>query len=81
MSLNGGVRRIACSGWVEEDAGSVASANYLILRELLRRGIEVDLYANREHVSPPRGLEGRFRYLGFAPPRALSRLPIRRNES
>lgn len=46
----------------------MASANYLVVRELLRRGIEVDLYANREHVPPPAGLEGAFQYLGFAPP-------------
>jgi glycosyltransferase involved in cell wall biosynthesis len=69
------VRRLACYGWVQEQAGSVASANYLVVRELLRRGIEIDFYANREHVPPPAGLDGAFQYLGFQPPALTRALP------
>jgi glycosyltransferase involved in cell wall biosynthesis len=51
---------------VEEHAGSVASAGYVVLGELLRQGVHVDLYAHREHVPKPAGLEvPGFRYLGF----------------
>lgn len=67
--------RLACYGWVDEHAGSVASANHLVLRELLRRGVEVDFFANRDHVPPPRGLADGFRYVGVRPPRPLGALP------
>jgi glycosyltransferase involved in cell wall biosynthesis len=68
--------RLACYGWVDEQAGSLASANHLVLAELLRRGVDVDFYANRHHVPPPRGLGGTgFRYLGVDPPGALGALP------
>jgi hypothetical protein len=68
--------RLACYGWVDEHAGSLASANHLVLSELLRRGVEIDFYANRRHVPPPPGLGGEgFRYLGVDPPRALGALP------
>lgn len=77
MNRKGVVRRIACYGWVEEGAGSVASGNYLLLRELLERGVEVDFYAHRQHVPPPRGLQGDLRYLGFDSPVSLERLPAR----
>jgi glycosyltransferase involved in cell wall biosynthesis len=53
----------------------VASANHLVLRELLRRGIEIDFYANRRHVPPPAGLDGAFQYLGFEPPALTGGLP------
>ena len=70
--------RLACYGWVDEHAGSLASANHLVLAELLRRGVEVDFYANRRHVPFPPGLEGEgFRYLGVDPPRSLGVLPDR----
>lgn len=36
--------RIACYGFVEQKVGSVAGANFLILEELLNRGIKVDFY-------------------------------------
>jgi glycosyltransferase involved in cell wall biosynthesis len=63
------VKRLACYGWVEPEAGSVASADYLILRELLQRGVEIDFFANREHVPRPPGLDhDAFRYFGFTPP-------------
>jgi glycosyltransferase involved in cell wall biosynthesis len=61
-----GVRRLACYGWVHEHAGSVASAGHVVLEELLRRGVAVDLYAHRAHVPPPPALTGAgLRYLGF----------------
>jgi glycosyltransferase involved in cell wall biosynthesis len=70
-----GVGRLACYGWVQEQAGSVASANYLLVRELLRRGIQIDFYANRQHVPPPAGFDGALEYLGFEPPTLTSTLP------
>jgi glycosyltransferase involved in cell wall biosynthesis len=36
--------RIACHGWVGKQSGSVASANFLILEELLKRGFQIDFY-------------------------------------
>ncbi|MDX2035849.1 MAG: glycosyltransferase family 4 protein [Isosphaeraceae bacterium] len=56
--------RIAAYGFVDRDAGSVASANFLILEEFLRRGIEVDFYAIAGFIEP-RELIGRsgFRYV------------------
>src|SRR4051794_40610864 len=64
--------RLACHGWVHEHAGSVASAGHVVLEELLRRGVEVDLYAHRDHVPPPEQLlsEGG-RYFGFDQNRLL----------
>lgn len=44
--------RIACYGLVEEQAGSVASANFLVLEELLRRGHQIDFYAKADFVHP-----------------------------
>ena len=71
--------RLACHGWVHEHAGSVASAGYVVLAELLRRGVAVDLFAHRAHVPPPPGLtEAGCRYFGFDPsglPRAIDRIP------
>lgn len=71
--------RVACYGWVDEGGGSLASGHYLLLRELTRRGVSVDLFAERGHVPQPTGLpRERFRYLGFEPPllvRLVRRLP------
>jgi glycosyltransferase involved in cell wall biosynthesis len=57
----------------------VASAGYLALRELLRRGVEIDLFAHGEHVPCPEGLVGEgFRYFGLGQPTILTlvdRLP------
>jgi glycosyltransferase involved in cell wall biosynthesis len=70
--------RLACYGWVDRDAGSLASANHLVLAELLRRGVHVDFFANRAHVPPPAGLAGDgFRYVGVDPPRLASAVPAR----
>lgn len=68
--------RLACYGWVQEDAGSVASAGHTVVAELLRRGHRADLFADREHVPAPADLVGdpRFAYVGLAPPRS-SHLP------
>jgi glycosyltransferase involved in cell wall biosynthesis len=63
------IRRIACCGWVDPDAGSMPSSNYLLLEELTRRGVGVDFYANSAYQPSPAGLpEGRFNYRGFEPP-------------
>ena len=44
--------RLACYGLVERDAGSVASANFLILEELAQRGHDLDFYAKADFVRP-----------------------------
>jgi glycosyltransferase involved in cell wall biosynthesis len=71
--------RLACFGWVDEHAGSASSAGYLVLAELLRRGIAVDLFAHREHVPPPAALiSAGLRYFGFSQPgwlNGIDRLP------
>lgn len=74
--------RLACYGWVDEQAGSLASANHLVLAELLRRGVEVDFYANRRHVPAPPGLvDTGLRYQGVDPPRAAAAVPPVRGAS
>jgi glycosyltransferase involved in cell wall biosynthesis len=68
--------RLACSGLVERDAGSVAAAGFLVLRELVSREIHVDLYAEIGYVPRPKGLPSeRFEYVGFKPPRWIAMLP------
>lgn len=64
--------KLACYGWVERDAGSVASAGHTVVDELLRRGHRVDLFADRDHVPAPAGIDGRpgFTYVGLARPGA-----------
>ena len=37
--------KIACTGYVSEQTGSVAAANSLLLRALLDRGVEVDFFS------------------------------------
>ena len=44
--------KLAVSGFVSEHAGSVASANALLLRELLLRGHEVHFYSKASFVDP-----------------------------
>ena len=70
--------RIACFGWVDEDGGSVASADFVMVRELLRRGHQVDLYADRDHIPNPAGLSGLdgFGYVGLPRP-VICRFPGR----
>lgn len=46
------VLRIACGGLAAAAGGSVASAGYEILRELLDRGHEVDFYSKPSYVYP-----------------------------
>jgi glycosyltransferase involved in cell wall biosynthesis len=63
------IGRLACFGVIEEGAGSVATADYMLVRELARRGVSVDQIANAAHHSPPKGLPAKsFRYRGFTPP-------------
>lgn len=45
MSPRTNPMRIACYALIAKDAGSLASANYLIIEELLKRGYEIDFYA------------------------------------
>ena len=77
--MNDAHLRLACHGWVAEQAGSVASAGHVVLRELLRRGIAVDLFAHRSHVPPPPELiEAGCGYFGFdqnALLRTVDRIP------
>ncbi|GAT35366.1 glycosyltransferase [Terrimicrobium sacchariphilum] len=44
--------RIAATGYVSEEAGSVASANALLLRGLLERGIEITFFSKASFVDP-----------------------------
>jgi len=44
--------RIACTGFVSSEAGSVASANALLLRELVARGVSVDFFSKPSFVDP-----------------------------
>lgn len=43
---------LAVTGFVSEEAGSVASANALLLRSLLARGMEVDFFSKASFVDP-----------------------------
>jgi glycosyltransferase involved in cell wall biosynthesis len=68
--------RLACFGLVDDAAGSVAGANYLVLRELVDRGVAVDFYAERQFVREPGGLDPKLlTYLGFERPGWVRRLP------
>lgn len=42
--------RIACYGLAEEHAGSVASANYVLLEKLLARDVRIDFFAKADFV-------------------------------
>jgi len=44
--------RLAVTGFVSEQAGSMASANALLLRELLQRDCEVDFFSKASFVDP-----------------------------
>lgn len=44
--------RIAATGFVSEQAGSVASANALFLRDLLARGHQIDFFSKASFVDP-----------------------------
>lgn len=47
--------RIACFGYINKDAGSGVGANFLILKELLNRGYEIDFFGWK-NFNPPTGL-------------------------
>ncbi len=60
--------RIACYGFVEKDAGSVASGNFVILEHLLQRGHQIDFYAKANFVHPRELFShAGFRYIGITP--------------
>jgi glycosyltransferase involved in cell wall biosynthesis len=61
-------RRLAVYGYVDEHAGSLCAGHYLALRELLRRGTRIDLYAIEGWVKPG----------GLAALPGLSYYPVRR---
>jgi glycosyltransferase involved in cell wall biosynthesis len=63
--------RIGCYALVEKNAGSVASANYLLVDALLQRGHTVDFYAIKGYVQPD-GFDAysTYRYLGVRSARA-----------
>lgn len=44
--------RLAVTGFVEEKAGSVASANALLLQQLLAFGLEIDFFSKSSFVDP-----------------------------
>src|SRR5258705_13835932 len=57
--------RIVCTGFVSQQAGSVASANALLLRSLLDRGHEVDFFSKPSFVDPRPAVGGQagFRFV------------------
>lgn len=57
--------RIACTGFLAEQAGSIVAANALLLRTLVERGIEVDFFSKPSFVDPRPIVGGRrgFRFL------------------
>jgi len=60
--------RLACYGFVEKKSGSVASANFYMLKGLLERGHTIDFYAKSNFVYPEELLEyPGFRYIGYEP--------------
>jgi glycosyltransferase involved in cell wall biosynthesis len=44
--------RIACTGFLSEQAGSLAGANALLLRTLVERGVEIDFFSKPSFVDP-----------------------------
>ena len=44
--------RIACTGFLSEQTGSVAGANALLLRSLLEEGVEIDFFSKPSFVDP-----------------------------
>lgn len=64
-SGGGGRLRIACTGFVSCEGGSVASANALFLRGLLDLGVEVDFFSKPAFVDPRPAVEGKkgFRFV------------------
>jgi hypothetical protein len=58
--------RIACTGFLSEQAGSMAAANALLLRTLVERGVEVDFFSKPSFVDP-RPIVGGRRGLRFLP--------------
>jgi glycosyltransferase involved in cell wall biosynthesis len=57
--------RMACTGFVSEQAGSVASANALLLCALLDAGLEIDFFSKPSFVDPRPavGQRPRFRFV------------------
>jgi glycosyltransferase involved in cell wall biosynthesis len=51
--------KIACTGFLSEQAGSIAAANALLLRALLERGVEVDFFSKPSFVDPRPVVGGR----------------------
>lgn len=65
--------RIVCSGLVDADAGSVASASFEVLKGLLEDGYEVDFFSDRSFVYPELLLGyPRFSYIDCARPGSRS---------
>jgi glycosyltransferase involved in cell wall biosynthesis len=76
--------KLAVTGFVSEQAGSVASANALLIRELLRRGHEIHFFSKPSFVDPRPavGLSPGFRFFDVTNVGAdrvrqrLSRVPL-----
>src|SRR5258706_15635273 len=58
--------RIACTGFLSEQAGSMAAANALLLRALVERGVEIDFFSKPSFVDP-RPAVGELRGFRFVP--------------
>ncbi|GAB4376487.1 MAG: hypothetical protein Kow00121_23620 [Elainellaceae cyanobacterium] len=55
--------KIACSGYADNTAGSLAGASFLILSELLERGFEIDFYGWKGFNEPQLSKYENFRFI------------------
>lgn len=55
--------RLAAFGLVQDGAGSVSSAHFLLCRALLQEGHHLDLYADPSYIPDPGYEDSRFRYV------------------
>jgi glycosyltransferase involved in cell wall biosynthesis len=65
---------LAVFGWLERDAGSVASAHNALIEALLHQGHEIDYFAQGGFTPNPHH-RGRFRFIEVHTPSARFRLP------
>lgn len=69
--------RIACYGFVDKNSGSLASGNFLVMEELLKRGYLVDFYAIKGFVEPQEFYAyPNYRYITFSE-REMQTLPLK----
>gem|GEM_PF-449423 len=70
--------RVACYGYVKKDSGSVSGANFLILEELLKRGIQIDFFGWKSFNYPAELIgHEHFRFIDL-PDKAFLRKSLKR---